>query len=201
MGQRRVAAMPKIGRIHKRFAPLQYARGICDESYVKHKKQVMKKAIPVFVVLFAFLLSVSARTERVFKAADGYKAPALHVANATDSISLEELRGSYVLVNFWSVADAESRVAAGEYDALAKSMAGKQFRVLSVNTDDNERLFREIVRRDGLNDKTQYRATGTQASKLNSEYGLDGGAHSYLINPEGRIVATNPSANTVASLI
>lgn len=161
----------------------------------------MKKAIPVFVVLFAFLLSVSAHTERVFKAADGYKAPALHVANASDSISLEELRGSYVLVNFWSASDAESRVAAGEYEALAKSMAGKQFRVLSVNTDENERLFREIVRRDGLDDRTQYRAIGTSASEMVSEYGLDGGCHSFLVNPEGRIVATDPTANTVTSLI
>lgn len=161
----------------------------------------MKKAISIIAVFVVFLLSISARTERVFKAEDGYKAPALRVANANSEISLEDLRGDYVLVNFWSSTNAASRVAAGEYDSFVKNGEGKQIHLLSVNSDDNERLFREIVRRDGLDEKTQYRASGTSASDMVSEYGLQGGMQSFLIDPQGRILATNPDVRTIASLI
>ena len=92
-------------------------------------------------------------------------------------------------------------MAAGEYASFVKNGEGKQIHLLSVNTDDNERLFREIVRRDGLDEKTQYRASGTSASDMVSEYGLQGGMQSFLIDPQGRILATNPDVRTIASLI
>ena len=66
------------------------------------------------IVLFAVLLfSVSANTERVYLSADGYKAPFFQVSamDGSSSKNLADLRGSYVLLNFWAAKDAPSTTA------------------------------------------------------------------------------------------
>ena len=69
----------------------------------------------------------------------------------------------------------------------------ERFRLLSVNFDRSERLFREIVRRDGLSAKSQFHVKGSQANQLIKDYHLESGMKSFLIDPEGRIVAKNPT--------
>ena len=70
-------------------------------------------SIALFIVL---LFSVSANTERVYQAADGFKAPELTLTACDGStVALSQLRGRYVLVSFWAAYDAESRIAASGY--------------------------------------------------------------------------------------
>ena len=53
----------------------------------------------------------------VVKADKGYTAPDIEMlANDSVNVSLDKLRGKYVLVNFWDSSNAVSRIAAGEYD-------------------------------------------------------------------------------------
>ena len=162
----------------------------------------MKKTIKFFVIFAVLLVTVSAYTDRVYEAADGYKAPQISVANSNDTISLADLRGSYVLLNFWTSSDAASRLNALSYNEAAQNQTlGERFCLLSVNLDRSERLFREIVRRDNLSATTHYHATGSEAQAIAAAYNLADGFNSYLIDPEGRIIATNPSARTLDRLI
>lgn len=157
------------------------------------------------IVLFAVLLfSVSANTERVYLSADGYKAPYFEVSAGEGGFSrnLADLRGSYVLLNFWAAKDAPSRLQTMEYTrSLSKITSEERFCFLSVNFDRSERLFREIVRRDNLNAETQFHAQGEEASKIIDAYRLDNGFQSFLIDPQGKIVATNPDPETVARIV
>ena len=95
-------------------------------------------SIALFIVL---LFSVSANTERVYQAADGFKAPELTLTACDGStVALSQLRGRYVLVSFWAAYDAESRIAASGYRDMALSMSEERFCLLSVNMDRSERL-------------------------------------------------------------
>ncbi len=63
------------------------------------------------IVLFAVLvISVSAYSERVFEAAEGYNAPSMTIENSDTTLSLADMKGRYVIVTFWSSADADSRL-------------------------------------------------------------------------------------------
>lgn len=152
-----------------------------------------------FIVLFAVLiLSLSAHTDRVYDAYVGMKAPVFAVADSTTSVSLENLRGRYVVVSFWSSTDAQSRLAAKSYDKLAGQIAKvprseERLCFLSVNFDRSERLFREIMRRDNFTAKTHFYVSGSTADALVSNYRLDSGYRSYLIDPTGKMVDVNPS--------
>ena len=80
----------------------------------------------------------------------------LEATNTSSHLSTSDLKGKYVLVNFWDSHNAVSRIAAGEYDRYYRTHRNNNLRLLSVNTDDNRRLFDEIVRRDGLDTLTQF---------------------------------------------
>ena len=157
--------------------------------------------IAFFAVL---LLSESARTERVVQAAEGFSAPQFEISNSDSSvhISSAHLKGSYVLLNFWDSTDAVSRIATADYDALYRSLGEEErFCLLSVNLDRSERLFREIVRRDNLSAESQIHLSPTDATRLIEDYRLAKGNCSFLINPEGIIVAVNPTVDAINELI
>ncbi len=154
------------------------------------------------IALFAVLLiTVSAHSGRVYDAAEGFKAPAFTLSKSDSTVSLADLKGRYVLLTFWASSDAESRVNAGNYNSFANKAAGEQFCLVSVNMDRNENLFNEIVRRDNLNAKTQFHVQGDEASTLKEEYHLKNGFNSYLIDPTGKVIATNPSELTLTQVL
>ncbi len=155
--------------------------------------------IALFVVL---LFTVSANTERAYTAVEGINAPDFKVIGIDGSEkSLSGYRGRYVLVNFWSSTDAESRISAGRYARYAGNAAEERFVLLAVNFDRSERLFREIVRRDGLMAESQSIVKADEASSLIEEYAMAKGLQSFLIDPHGRIAAVNPSITKIASIV
>lgn len=160
----------------------------------------MKKAI-LFIASFAFLvLTLSAFTDRATAPIVGYRAPGLSLTAAdSTSTTLSELKGEYVLLTFWSSSDAASRIRCNEYTALA----GRENRLehVAVNFDRNATLFDEVVKRDNLNASSQYHVEGLKAADIMKEYHLDRGLHTFMINPRGVILAVDPDAEQVNSLL
>ena len=160
----------------------------------------MKKTMKVIVLFAVLVISVSAYSERVYEAAEGYNAPSMTIENSDTTLSLAELKGRYVIVTFWSSADADSRLRAYRYDEAAKLLPQERFCLLSVNFDRSERLFREIVRRDNLSAENHIHVDGSQANRIIHDYRLTEGFKSLLIDPKGRIVAMNPSIETLTKM-
>ena len=162
----------------------------------------MKKIFSYIAFFAAIVLLISAYSERVMKAEKGYTAPEIEMlVNDSVEVSLSQLRGKYVLVNFWDSENAVSRIAAGEYDRYFRAHKRPDLRLLSVNTDDNRRLFDEIVRRDGLDSLTQFHIADIKARGISPGYHPEGGYSSYLLNPSGKIVAVNPTVQAINRII
>ena len=160
------------------------------------------KKITLILAVFAVLLSmVSAGTKNEYNAEVGMKVPYFEVkAEDGDVISLSDMKGRFVIVNFWTSADANSRIAANQYDSYVESVEGEHLSLVSVNIDRNQRLFEEIKRRDGLNAKSQYYVQPGSASDLIRKFNMGNGLQSYLIDPQGTITAINPSTEILATL-
>ena len=167
------------------------------------KARVMKKFWIFLSFVIVFALGVWVYAARVEQASPGsHTTPRLlEMSNASTSLSASDLKGKYVLVNFWDSHNAVSRIAAGEYDRYFRTHPRSDLRLLSVNTDDNRRLFDEIVRRDGLDSLTQFHIADVKARGITPGYHPEGGYSSYLLNPSGKIVAVNPTVQTVNSLL
>lgn len=159
-----------------------------------------------FIAFFSILLlTVSAHTESVYEAAEGYQAPLFKLdesyASLEGNFDLADMQGHYVLLSFWSSADASSRIAVADYDRMARSVDEGLMCRVSVNMDSNSALFQEIVRHDSMRERMHFRASGDKAVGLTKLYHLDKGYRTMLIDPTGRIVAVNPSSIQLTEIL
>lgn len=161
----------------------------------------MKQTLFLIIVCVGLLLCAVGYSDSRYRTSVGRVAPGFVVGNSSGKLSLDSLRGDYVLLNFWNSSDAPSREAANRYTAWMRSHPGTDLVFLSVNFDDSEGLFREIVRIDSLNPSQQYHPDERTAKAIGDNYGLGDGYGSLLIDPSGHIIAHNPSAEQLARLV
>lgn len=105
------------------------------------------------------------------------------------SITLSALRGKYVLVDFWASWCHPCRM---ENPNLVKQYAlykDKGFQVLSVSLDDNKDKWKDAIAKDGLPwlHVSDLHGWNNAVCKL---YGIRAVPSSFLVDPQGKIVAT-----------
>ncbi len=78
----------------------------------------MKKFLIFISLVIIFATVVWIFSGRIESTAPGLSGPPrlLEAANSSTQLSTSDLKGKYVLVNFWDSHNAVSRIAAGEYD-------------------------------------------------------------------------------------
>ena len=87
------------------------------------------------------------------------------------------------------------------WPVFEKSANADEICFLSVNFDQSKQLFKEVVRRDKLNAKTQFNVQGDDARNIKETFHLEDGYNSLLIDPIGQVVATNPSTATLTKIL
>lgn len=154
---------------------------------------MIKKFLIIFAIFIGVVVAMTMTSESDYLTGIGRKAPYLHIKDADRELTLTEMRGEYVLLNFWTSTDAASRVAANDYTSWVEHHPKADVNLLSVNFDKSEGLFHEIVRRDGMDESSQYHVSGSQAEEIRRSYALKDGYGTVLINPQGKIIAHNPT--------
>lgn len=130
----------------------------------------------------------------------GEEAPHISLQTQDSTINLSTLRGKYVVLNFWNRSNPDSRVANHFYDRAVEMLPDDKVVYISVCTDRyDEALSRLISETDGNNVSTQYywtQRTGGDASNIYTA----SGAGTWLISPQGVLLAHNPTVTSLASL-
>lgn len=126
----------------------------------------------------------------------GEDAPALLLNSADDTtLSLDQLKGQYVVLNFWSKSQPLTRVANHTYN-VAAAKAGIRYISVCLDNED-ERLSMMINAEDGNDTATQYvrsqldRSTAAEWTQTPA---------TWLISPVGKIIAQNPTPATLQVL-
>lgn len=160
----------------------------------------MKKVFSIVVVGVAVLLLLSAFSPRKRGLKPGNMAPEVALADTT-LLSAGLLDGRYTLLNFWASYDASSRIANICYDEAVSAFDSTRVRYIAVSYDRCAELFDAITKRDGLSMASQYYDRSGEHSPLYRHYRLQNGFESYLIAPDGTIVAQNPDLPTLAKIL
>ncbi len=154
----------------------------------------IKQTILICSLFIGLLITSSGFNRTSLNTSIGKQMPTLAVDEIDRIIEQCEKEGKYVLINFWSTSDGDSRKTANDYTTwIDEDDINSKIDLLSVNFDKSEKLFHEIVRRDGLKEETQFNVSGNQASKIIDDFHLEQGYGSLLIDPSGQIVSHNPS--------
>jgi peroxiredoxin len=104
--------------------------------------------------------------------------------------SLSQLRGKYVLVDFWASWCGPCRGENPNVLAAYNQFKNKNFTVLGVSLDDNKTDWLNAIAEDKL-DWIQVSDLKKWSSAAVALYGFDGIPYNVLVDPQGKIIATS----------
>lgn len=161
----------------------------------------MKKTILIFALFLGLLITSSGFNSTSLNTSIGKPLPDINNEDIDNALAKSQSEGKYVVVNFWSASDGSSRRVVNDYSHWLSQNSEAPVELLSINFDKSERLFNEIVRRDGIARETQHNVSGYQAQEIIRNFHLEDGYGSLLVDPNGEIIAHNPTTSQLAKLV
>ena len=123
------------------------------------------------------------------------------------SFSLTELRGKYVLLDFWGSWCGPCRKENPSIAALQKEMSGKSFgdaggfEVVSIGLEKSEAFWQKAIRQDGLDWEYHLMDPGYFTGPLANKFGVREIPTKYFLGPDGMILMVNPGLSELRSYL
>lgn len=160
----------------------------------------MKKFLFIIAAIAIALVTSSSFSNRNAALEIGKQMPMTDIQTADDAMNLSTLHGKWAILSFWSAADAASRIAASQTYKNADAL-NADIKFISVNFDRSEALMNEIAQIDGIGG-TLLHVTDTDAAlQLRRKFSMNSGLRTFLIDPEGRLAAVDPTPEQINRLI
>jgi peroxiredoxin len=130
----------------------------------------------------------------------GKQAPEISLSNAYgDTLKLSQLKGKYVLVDFWGTWCRPCRKENKNLSALYPKYRYKGFEIFQVAIERNKTDWKNTIREDKLFWKYQVSELNYMESETAKIYQVKALPANYLVNPEGIIIDQNLFGDSLQS--
>ncbi|MBO9561916.1 MAG: TlpA family protein disulfide reductase [Niastella sp.] len=109
-------------------------------------------------------------------------------AEGVAPVSIKDFRGKYLLLDFWTSWCGPCRAEHYNMKQLYTQYKDKNFTILQVSLDDKDAKWRKALEEDNL-PWTQVRCLKGWDKEIEARYDIKGVPTTYLIDPEGKIIA------------
>lgn len=131
----------------------------------------------------------------------GEEAPSLTLSSNSKVPSPDNTDGKFVVLNFWSASDAASRLNNRRLAEFTASLPSSKIKFISVCTDSDASLSREILSADGIDRLGIHLNASDLTEQVAEDYQTSSGCRSFLIDPFGNLVSISPSHAEIAGII
>lgn len=129
------------------------------------------------------------------------EAPAFTLPDAGDkSVSLSDFRGKYVLIDFWASWCAPCREKNKELNKHYSRLKEQGLEIISISLDDNKQQWLKAVHEDSIHWTQLIDLEGFKKSRVRQDYKVEQVPTVYLIDPQGKVIDTNPSLEDIEQI-
>ena len=156
----------------------------------------MKEHLKYFTVLVIFF---SITTNAQTKIGDAIPSITLK-SNTNNEVAITSFKGKYVLVDFWASWCVPCRLGNKKLVKLHNEVSASKVEIIGISIDTDANKWLKAIEKDKIKFTQLIDPKGFDANAA-LQFGVDELPSKYLFNPEGILIAKNPSEEEIIKLI
>lgn len=150
----------------------------------------------VFVLLFIANISIAAAQIKV-----GDTIPSIVLKNSNNrDVNTSSFKGKYVLIDFWASWCGPCRIGNKKLVKLHNEVSSSKIEIIGISIDTDANKWLKAIERDKIKFTQLIDPKGFEANAA-LVFGVDELPAKFLFNPEGILIAKNPTEEEIIKLI
>ena len=156
----------------------------------------MKEHLKYFTVLVIFF---SITTNAQTKIGDAIPSITLK-SNTNNEVAITSFKGKYMLIDFWASWCAPCRLGNKKLVKLHNEISSSKIEIIGISIDTDANKWLKAIEKDKIKFTQLIDPNGFDANTA-LVFGVDELPSKYLFNPEGVLIAKNPTEEEIIKLI